>query len=710
MKIVPLSQNMPALLYFASSENFKTILTGFENQTAVLWNTENNRYKVFNQNSASIHALDISKEGTKLAIQSEENLIKVYNSDATFICSLQGHKETIKYTKISPKSDLILTGGEDNLIKLWDINTCKIIKTIKSHIDPITSLGFSSDQNYFFSTSEDGYLRIWNKEYKLIKEFKDHTGPVMHAEFASSAKKIVSGGDDGKLILYDLNKQTKISIDAHTNSVRSVSISKDETYILSSSEDRTAKLWTIEGKLIKTFKGHEGNINRAIFFGDKNHILTGSDDGTHILYDKNGKILCTIIVTEHGKIVHSPDGRFDYDTEKLDELVFYHQDDTELDIDTNSFYQLYFTPGLFYLSSKGKNKPIDKIEQLYSKSPPPEVKMKITQNNESASVEVTACDQGGGIGDLYLYQNKVLVQVENSRAIRLTPVNRCIQRNYQIKLLSGTNQLQAAASSEKGLVGFSSLEVKSFNNSSIKKSKLHLYIVSIDEYKESSLNLKYAVKDGYAFRNKILQKSRNFYEEIIVNEIYNQEASKSGIQNLFKKNLDKLNPNDSAIFFFSGHGISTENNYFFISTEFNNKKENLKNTSLSQEELTSLISNVDVMKKLVILDTCQSGGDWMNDSSFLSQEFSLGVLSKLTGITVIASSMQNQVSYESSKLGHGLLTKSILEALENKGEINTSSLIPYVNKRVPELSNLLLKKEQFPFISFRGRDFLLTQN
>ncbi len=695
---------IPAVLDFAISPNEKWVLTGMENNQAVLWNMESNRFKVFPNNSTSINALAFSNDGKYVAFQSDENMAKVFTLDGKFLFDLKGHKETIRSLEFSPKSDLILSGSEDNTVRLWSATNGKLLKTIKSHIDPVNSVGFSPNSDSFFSASEDGYLRIWNLDGKLIYEFKDHESPIMDAQFSPDGKKILTGGDDGKMVLNDLVKKTKKVFDAHSNSVRSVEFSKDGNKILSSSEDRFVKLWKISGELIFSNNAHEANINQAKFLKN-NFILTGSDDGTLKLISEKGKILATILVTEHGKIVYSEKGNFDYDTEKLEELLFYHPDETELDIDSKVFYQVYFTPNLFKNILNGSEKDFGRLEKLFQSSPPPEVSVKKKiLNGKKIEIEVSVCDSGGGIEEIFLYQNKILLEYEKSKAVRFTTNSKCAIKIYQTSLINGVNSFQAASTSSKGLMGYSNQLTENYSEELQAKQNLHLFIIGIDKFKNKELNLEFASTDGKKIRDKLTQKSKSIYENVFVNEIYNEEATKENVFKLFKKNK-KISSNDSVIFFFSGHGTVKEKNYYFLMSDFDS---NFSKTAISSEEITDLISEIDVFHKLVLFDTCESGGAWINQVD--STDFSLGLISKKTGVSVFASSMEKEFSYESKKIGSGLLAKSFLDALDEKGDVYTANLVPILSKKIPELANLILKKDQNPSIFFRGKSFKLAEN
>ena len=67
---------------------------------------------------------------------------------------------------VSESQKLIIAGTEDNLIRLFDLNSHKLVKTIVAHTDAVTSLlipqNSTSTSQAFLSGSHDGSVRAWD--------------------------------------------------------------------------------------------------------------------------------------------------------------------------------------------------------------------------------------------------------------------------------------------------------------------------------------------------------------------------------------------------------------------------------------------------------------------------------------------------------------------------------------------------------------------
>ena len=72
------------------------------------------------------------------------------------INNLTGHEQGIWTCDYSPSQDgLIVSGGNDNLVKLWDFKTQKCIETLKNHDKAIYDVQFSTDGKLVGSCSKE---------------------------------------------------------------------------------------------------------------------------------------------------------------------------------------------------------------------------------------------------------------------------------------------------------------------------------------------------------------------------------------------------------------------------------------------------------------------------------------------------------------------------------------------------------------------------
>jgi hypothetical protein len=75
--------------------------------------------------------------------------------------SLCGHGGTIRSLAFHPTGRPLASGGDDRIVRLWDVEKAAVVQTHEGHLSPISSLGFSPDGEWLATGDEDGELRLW---------------------------------------------------------------------------------------------------------------------------------------------------------------------------------------------------------------------------------------------------------------------------------------------------------------------------------------------------------------------------------------------------------------------------------------------------------------------------------------------------------------------------------------------------------------------
>ncbi|MBD2353529.1 hypothetical protein H6G41_02645 [Tolypothrix sp. FACHB-123] len=112
--------------------------------------------------------------------------------------TLEGHP-TANALVISADGQTLVSGGQDKTIKVWELQTLKLKKTLQSDSGAINALAISPDGKTVVSGSGDGIVRIWDiTRDRPQKILKGHSGNVTHVDISADGQTIISL-DQGKL-------------------------------------------------------------------------------------------------------------------------------------------------------------------------------------------------------------------------------------------------------------------------------------------------------------------------------------------------------------------------------------------------------------------------------------------------------------------------------------------------------------------------------
>ncbi len=130
-----------------------------------IWNIESERgsksFPLAGDAKAYGSSAAFSPDGKILATgrENEVSLWKVESGD--WIKSLDGHTDSIYSVAFSPDGKTLASGGGDNTLRLWDVDSGQQIKSITAHASVIDSLAFSPDGRFLVSGSSDGTVKLW---------------------------------------------------------------------------------------------------------------------------------------------------------------------------------------------------------------------------------------------------------------------------------------------------------------------------------------------------------------------------------------------------------------------------------------------------------------------------------------------------------------------------------------------------------------------
>ena len=116
------------------------------------------------------------------------------------------HKRAVKSLQFTEMdgTPTVISGGEDTVINVWNMNTRQVFRTLRGHGSQVMScrLGYGLDkrESIILSASLDATTRLWDvshyEEFRVLdSEFSDHEGTVHAAVFDPNASgRIVTGG------------------------------------------------------------------------------------------------------------------------------------------------------------------------------------------------------------------------------------------------------------------------------------------------------------------------------------------------------------------------------------------------------------------------------------------------------------------------------------------------------------------------------------
>lgn len=204
---------------------------------------------------------------------------------------------------LSPDGQTLATLNSNSPIHLWDIETGKLKRTLVGYLaksnpnriqtrynpsSQIDSVTFSPDGKVLANGSLNGEIRLWDiNSGKIIRKFTEQFGFIKSLSFSPDGRFLASGSDDGSILVWDIETgKHEPFLAERMQLISCVSFSHDGRMLVGGSVYGDIYLFDVETRdTIKTFTGHIAEIYDLMFSPDNSQIASVGWDGTVRLWD-----------------------------------------------------------------------------------------------------------------------------------------------------------------------------------------------------------------------------------------------------------------------------------------------------------------------------------------------------------------------------------------------------------------------------------------
>jgi WD40 repeat protein len=239
--------------------------------------------------------------------------------------TLRGHTSMLNGVAFSPDGKLLAstsgwsyTTTNVGQIFLWDLDSGAKRSELSGHDCSVGFGGaaFSPDGQRLATAHGDGAIRIWDLQTgRIVQTLRRHSGLAIGVKYSPDGTQLASGGLDGTVRLWRLGDQPAGEIlGRHNGPVYAVAFSPEGKRLVSGGCDATARLWDVEHREeINRFRGHSDRVFSVSFAAEGRRIITGSSDGTARLWQAHATDNSRSQVFPYpgaGAFLFSPDGRW----------------------------------------------------------------------------------------------------------------------------------------------------------------------------------------------------------------------------------------------------------------------------------------------------------------------------------------------------------------------------------------------------------------
>ncbi|KUN01666.1 hypothetical protein AQI95_30345 [Streptomyces yokosukanensis] len=209
---------------------------------------------------------------------------------SVWVCKFRPHGDT----PVTGPGALLVTGGNDGVVRLWDPSTGQGRRILRGHGRRIGTLSFSADGSMLAAGGNDGVVRVWNSASgRRLRELTGQSDRLVSAAFGPAGSLLATASSDGDLYLWNAaTGEYQRELDVETDHVWAEAFSADGRLLATANDDDTVRLWyRSTGAHVATLSEHHGRVRAIAFRSDGEVLATGCDDRTVRIWETDGHTL-----------------------------------------------------------------------------------------------------------------------------------------------------------------------------------------------------------------------------------------------------------------------------------------------------------------------------------------------------------------------------------------------------------------------------------
>ena len=100
---------------------------------------------------------------------------------------------------------LLISGSDDETVKIWDVQTGGVINTFHGHRNSVLSVSISIDSTMIASVSRDETIHLWNIQTRECCQIIEQQAQVEHVIFSPTDPQYLMSLSDEKVWQWDIN-------------------------------------------------------------------------------------------------------------------------------------------------------------------------------------------------------------------------------------------------------------------------------------------------------------------------------------------------------------------------------------------------------------------------------------------------------------------------------------------------------------------------
>lgn len=633
---------------------------------------------------------------------------------------------------ISDDGSMLCVGHPDGRVEVWDLRTLTRIRELSAGSLAVDAVAFSPDGRW---------LAVGTRSRLQVLDLRD--GTVVHERaisakevmFDDTGQKLAAGGtvlevgswnESGRV---NMGFPNELFIDRRDGNTRHFYAVEGATVTYERQVKRGARAYeTVESVV---FRGHRGTVQRLSLSRDRRWLASSTRHGVTRVWDTETGTAISLLSRDNQWILWSDDGFFDASPGGTGLLAAVAGQRAfplgQLALVRNRPSRVLAVHG----GSEALREHFERVyERRLERSGLGQLRDAEAGFDGLPTARMTSADSTGGVASIEFELRSSAGLAGYRVFVDGTPETRAwvpvggetSTHEVDVELRTGSNRIQVAAIDRSGAESFRAQVT--LEREEPHPSRLFYVGLGVSDYRHSGErlpDLQWAAQDARDLEAAFaLQRSSE--REVSTLTLTDADVDMAVLDRV-RQFLATATIHDDVVFFVAGHGVrigDVDGEYFYLTSV--SDPSSLASTSLAFAELERVLYESPARRKLMLLDTCQSGEDIdyeaiagttdtttraraarglvLNTGNDVTRRPTISSVDRLiyanlfsrSGTVVLASSTGRESSLESAIWENGAYSEVLLEALfgaadtDADGVVSVAELRRFVVREVPRLT------------------------
>ena len=245
-----------------------------------------------------VKCIDVEQQGHLLAFGGDDHIVRLWNVlDQKFVSQLRGHREAIRGLAFSPDASRLATVAQDGQIHFWNVRDGRLLRSLNEPVRGTRQITFQPDGSRFAVCGFDKNVHVYDSAtYRLLATLPAHDTNNEAIAYSADGSLLAVGGRTGVVRIWQTSDNGHLTdIEGDGRRVRAIAFSPDGSQLATGGEGPFIMLWNPQnGKLTRILTERPGKTFALTFCGNDKLASGESDNMVRLWNSVTGRQIATL--------------------------------------------------------------------------------------------------------------------------------------------------------------------------------------------------------------------------------------------------------------------------------------------------------------------------------------------------------------------------------------------------------------------------------